>query len=141
MLKLKSKKIRRECTVEVRKGLFYSKDHEWVHEINESVVRIGITAYAQEQLGDVVFVELPETGGEVEKGEPFIVVESVKAASDVFSPVSGTITKVNELLEDQPELINETPYDDGWIAELELDDASLSDLMTAEEYEKYLKEV
>ncbi len=127
--------------MQVKKGLLYTKDHEWVQEINETIVRIGITDFAQDQLGDVVYVELPEKGMEVSKGEPFTVVESVKAASDVFSPVSGIVTAVNDQLEDIPELMNESPYDDGWIIEVEIDEASLLKLMNAEEYENYLKEV
>lgn len=127
--------------MQVKKGLLYTKDHEWVQEINETIVRIGITDFAQDQLGDVVYVELPEKGMQVSKGEPFTVVESVKAASDVFSPVSGIVTAVNDQLEDSPELMNESPYDDGWIIEVEIDEASLLKLMNAEEYENYLKEV
>ncbi|NMB39448.1 MAG: glycine cleavage system protein GcvH [Firmicutes bacterium] len=127
--------------MEVKKGLLYTKDHEWVQELSDTIVRIGITDFAQDQLGDVVYVELPEKGMEVSKGEPFTVVESVKAASDVFSPVSGTITDVNEQLEDSPELLNELPYSEGWIIEVEIDEFSLLKLMSAEEYENYLKEV
>ena len=106
--------------MEVRKGLLYSIDHEWVQEVSESVVRVGISAYAQDQLGDIVYIELPEIDAEVAKGESFTVVESVKAASDVFSPVSGKIVAVNEKLEDSPELINESPYDEGWIIEVKV---------------------
>ena len=127
--------------MEVRKGLLYSKDHEWVQEVSESVVRVGISAYAQDQLGDIVYIELPEIDAEVAKGESFAVVESVKAASDVFSPVSGKIVAVNEKLEDSPELINESPYDEGWIIEVKSDELELSDLMTAEEYARYIEEV
>ncbi|MGB4472902.1 MAG: glycine cleavage system protein GcvH, partial [Limnochordia bacterium] len=94
--------------MEVRKGLLYSKEHEWVQEISDSVVRVGITEYAQDQLGDIVYIELPEIDAEVAKGESFTVVESVKAASDVYAPVSGTVVAVNEKLEDNPELINES---------------------------------
>ena len=127
--------------MEVRKGLLYSKDHEWVQEVSESVVRVGISAYAQDQLGDIVYIELPEIDADVAKGESFAVVESVKAASDVFSPVSGKIVAVNEKLEDSPELINESPYDEGWIIEVKSDELELSDLMTAEEYARYIEEV
>lgn len=125
----------------VKQELLYSKEHEWVLEQSKSVVRIGITDYAQDQLGDVVFVELPELDMEVTKGEPFTVVESVKAASDVFSPVSGKIIAVNENLEDSPELLNESPYDEGWLIEVEVDNDSLKGLLSAKEYESYLKEV
>ncbi len=127
--------------MEIKKDLLYGQDHEWVEEISDLTVRIGITEYAQDQLGDIVYLEIPEVGEKVTKGEPFTVIESVKAASDVFSPVSGTITAVNTKLEDSPEMVNESPYTDGWMIEVKLDDPSLSDLMTAEEYESYLKEV
>ncbi|HOB08318.1 MAG: glycine cleavage system protein GcvH [Limnochordia bacterium] len=127
--------------MEVRKGLLYSKEHEWVQEISDSVVRVGITEYAQDQLGDIVYIELPEIDAEVAKGESFTVVESVKAASDVYAPVSGTVVAVNEKLEDNPELINESPYDEGWIVEIKCDELDLSDLMTAEEYARYIEEV
>lgn len=127
--------------MEVRKGLLYSKEHEWVQEISDSVVRVGITEYAQDQLGDIVYIELPEIDAEVAKGESFTVVESVKAASDVYALVSGTVVAVNEKLEDNPELINESPYDEGWIVEIKCDELDLSDLMTAEEYARYIEEV
>ena len=102
---------------------------------------MGITEYAQDQLGDIVYIELPEIDAEVAKGESFTVVESVKAASDVYAPVSGTVVAVNEKLEDNPELINESPYDEGWIVEIKCDELDLSDLMTAEEYARYIEEV
>ncbi len=127
--------------MEVKQGLLYSKDHEWVQEVSDTIVRIGITAFAQDQLGDIVYVELPEKDSQVIAGETFTVVESVKAASDVFSPVSGVITAVNEDLEDSPELINESPYDQGWIIEVKIDPTSLQKLLSAQEYENYLKEV
>jgi len=127
--------------MDVKSGLMYTKDHEWVKEVSDNVVRIGITDFAQDQLGDVVFVELPELNARVNKGEAFSVVESVKAASDVYSPVTGTIVAVNTELEENPELINESPYDRGWIVEVKLDELDFSDLMTAKEYESYLKEV
>jgi glycine cleavage system H protein len=127
--------------MEVRKGLLYSGEHEWVQEVSDTVVRVGITEYAQDQLGDIVFIELPAVNAEVVEGESFAVVESVKAASDVYSPVSGTVTAVNEKLEDSPELVNESPYDDGWMIEVKSNQFDFSNLMTAEEYERYLKEV
>ena len=127
--------------MEVRKGLLYSREHEWVQEVSDTVVRVGITEYAQDQLGDIVFIELPAVNAEVVEGKSFAVVESVKAASDVYSPVSGTVTAVNEKLEDSPELVNESPYDDGWMIEVKSNQFDFSNLMTAEEYERYLKEV
>src|SRR5690554_4390738 len=120
--------------MEVRKGLLYSREHEWVQEVSDTVVRVGITEYAQDQLGDIVFIELPAVNAEVVEGESFAVVESVKAASDVYSPVSGTVTAVNEKLEDSPELVNESPYDDGWMIEVKSNQFDFSNLMTAEEY-------
>ncbi len=119
----------------------YTKDHEWVRVI-DGTARIGITEYAQNELGDVVFVELPAPELIVEEGEGFAVVESVKAVSDIYAPVSGTVKAVNEALEDSPELVNESPFDEGWIAELEINDESqLKDLMTADEYDALLEEV
>jgi len=122
------------------KRMLFTKDHEWV-VVEGNIARVGITDYAQNELGDVVFVDLPTVGDTVEEGEGFAVVESVKAVSDVYSPVSGTIVKVNEELESSPELINESPYDQGWIAEIEIaEGAQLDDLMNAEEYQAFIKE-
>ena len=122
------------------KGLLFTKDHEWVR-VQGKVVVVGITDYAQDELGDVVFVDLPSVGDQVEEGEGFAVVESVKAVSDIYAPVSGTIVKVNTELEDSPELINESPYDQGWIVEIELAEGTqLDDLMSEEEYEAFIKE-
>ena len=121
--------------------LLYTKEHEWVL-VKGSVVRVGISDYAQNELGDIVFVDLPSVGDVVEEGEGFAVLESVKAVSDVYAPVSGRIVAVNEALEDSPELINESPMDKGWIAEIELDDAAqVGDLMNEQEYAEYLKGV
>ncbi len=120
---------------------FYTKDHEWIH-VKGKVCRIGITDYAQNELGDVVFVELPEQDTIVEEGEGFAVVESVKAVSDVYAPLSGKVVGINEALEDSPELVNESPFDEGWIVELEItDESQLKDLMTADEYDAFLEEV
>lgn len=125
----------------VPKEYMYSKDHEWIR-ITDKVARIGITDYAQNELGDVVFVELPEVDTIVEEGEGFAVVESVKAVSDVYAPLSGKVVGVNEALEDSPELVNESPFDEGWIVELEItDESQLKDLMTADSYEALLQEV
>lgn len=120
--------------------LKYSKDHEWV-KIDGSRVTIGITDYAQIQLGDVVFVELPEVGAEVAAGGGFSVVESVKAVSDVYSPVSGRVVEINEALADSPEMVNQDPYGDGWIAVVELSDSSeLNELLSSDAYEQLLAE-
>ncbi|OPX54988.1 glycine cleavage system H protein [Oceanospirillum multiglobuliferum] len=116
-------------------NLKYAASHEWVLDNGDGTVTVGITDHAQEQLGDVVFVELPEIGRHVDAGEEFSLVESVKAASDIYSPVTGEIIAVNEELEGAPETINEHPFEDGWIAKIKLaDDADLSDLLDAEGY-------
>ncbi len=118
--------------------LKYSKDHEWVK--NDGTV--GVTEYAQKELGDVVFVELPNVGKEIQKGHDLGVLESVKAVSNVFSPVSGKVKQINDLLVSEPELINKAPYTDGWIAEIEIKDKKeLDSLMNAAEYEKYVNEI
>jgi glycine cleavage system H protein len=118
----------------------YTDSHEWVETLDNGNVRIGITEHAQSALGDIVFVELPELDSYA-AGDECGVVESVKTASDIFAPVTGTIVAVNDALEDSPETINESPYDDGWIFEMELDNADdLDDLMTAEEYRNSIED-
>lgn len=118
--------------------LKYSKEHEWVRKRNGSAT-VGITSYAQDELGDVVFVQLPEVGSRVTQFEVMGVVESVKAASDLFSPVSGQVTSVNQKLFDHPELINKDPYGEGWLIEVELaDPKEFDNLLTSEEYEQSL---
>ena len=106
--------------MDIPKNLKYAKSHEWTLDNGDGTVTIGITEHAQEALGDVVFVELPEVGRELEAGEDFGVVESVKAASDVYAPISGEVLEVNEELEDSPETINEFPYQDGWLMKLKI---------------------
>ena len=114
----------------------YAESHEWVLDNGDGTVTIGITDHAQELLGDVVFVELPEVGSEIEKGSEFSLVESVKAASDIFAPVSGEVVAVNEALEDAPESVNEDPFESAWIAKVKLSDASeLDSLLDAAGYE------
>ncbi len=117
--------------------LQYTKTHEWVrHE--DDVVTIGITEHAQDELGDVVFVELPEIGTSFASGDSFGTVESVKAVSDLYTPVDGEVVEVNEALNDAPEKINEDSYGDGWIVRLRV--SGEADLLSAEEYEKLLEE-
>lgn len=117
----------------------YAKSHEYVH-IEGDTGTIGITDYAQKELGDVVFVELPQVGAELEAGDELGSIESVKAVSELFSPVSGTVTEVNEALADNPALVNTDPYGDGWMIRLKVSDATEADeLMSAEEYEEYLE--
>ncbi|PMP64035.1 MAG: glycine cleavage system protein H [Sulfurihydrogenibium sp.] len=125
----------------IPENLYYTKEHIWV-KIENDVATIGITDYGQKQLGDVVFVDLPEVGREVESGEVIASVESVKAVSEVYSPVSGKIISVNEDLANDPSVINADPYGDGWIADIQMSDPSeVEDLMTAEDYKAYLEEV
>ncbi len=116
----------------------YTKEHEWV-KTDGDIATIGITDYAQDQLTDVVFVELPEAGKKIEQNGNLCVVESVKSVSDVFSPISGEIVEVNKALEDSPELVNNEPFEGGWIAKLKIrNEAELDQLMTTEEYNKFL---
>ena len=120
------------------KELKYSRSHEWVEFLSEDKVRIGLTNYAVEELGDLVFINLPEVDDDVEIEEPFADVESVKAVSDVFSPVTGTISSVNEDLLDHPEVVNEHPYE-AWFIEVE-NVSEVEDLLTKEEYEEFIRE-
>lgn|SRR5574337_20583 len=126
--------------MEFPKDLKYTKEHEWV-KVDGSIATVGITDYAQDSLGDVVYVELPSEGGSVTKNEPFGVVESVKAVSDLYSPVSGSVAEVNDAIIDSPEVINDDPYGDAWMIRVEVHSPNdLSDLLTAEEYQKYIEE-
>ncbi|KAA0876214.1 glycine cleavage system protein GcvH [Nitrincola tapanii] len=120
------------------KELKYVASHEWIRDEGDGTVTIGITDHAQDLLGDVVFVELPEVGDQVSAGDDTGVVESVKAASDVYAPLSGEVVAVNEDLEDAPELVNSDPYGDGWFFRLRLTDpAELEDLLDAEGYAEH----
>jgi glycine cleavage system H protein len=118
----------------------YTKDHEWIM-VDESVGTIGITDYAQKELGDVVFVELPKSGDHVTAGETFGTIESVKAVSDLFSPVSGEVASVNSRLQNNPELVNSDPHGDAWLIKVQIEDRrEIEKLMTAEEYEAYIQQ-
>jgi glycine cleavage system H protein len=118
----------------------YSREHEWVKEDGNGTVIIGITDYAQEMLTDIVFVELPAIGKKVAQRDQLAVVESVKSVSDVYAPVSGEITEVNSRLEDEPDLINQDAFGDGWIVKMRLaDSAELKSLLTAADYEVLIK--
>lgn len=118
----------------------YSKTHEWV-EVDGKIATIGISNHAQEELGDVVFVELPEIGKEVKKGEVLCSVESVKAASDIYAPLTGKVIEVNTELDTTPEIINQDAEGKGWIAKLEfIDESELDDLMSEEEYKKFVEQ-
>lgn len=126
--------------MEIPEDLKYSREHEWVL-LEGNVVTVGITDFAQEQLGDIVFVELPAVGDKVTKDEPMGVVESVKAVSDIYAPVSGTVLEVNDDLPDSQEMINEDPYGDGWMVKIEMaDKTDLDELMDAEEYRQFIAE-
>lgn len=126
--------------MEFPKDLKYTKEHEWV-KVEGNTATVGITDYAQDSLGDVVYVELPQEGGTVTKNEPFGVVESVKAVSDLYSPISGSVTEVNDAIIDSPEAINEDPYGDAWMIKVEIgSDDDLEDLLTADEYQKFIEE-
>jgi len=125
--------------MEVLKDLFYTKEHEWV-SIEGNVATIGITDYAQHALGDITYVELPNVGVEVEQFEQIASVESVKAASDIFSPLSGKVVEVNKDVQDSPELINKSCYENGWLARVEIsDEEEKSNLMSAAEYRNFLE--
>ncbi|NEU56120.1 glycine cleavage system protein GcvH [Halorussus sp. MSC15.2] len=117
----------------------YSSEHEWV-ETTDGTARVGITDFAQDELGDVVFVELPDEGEDLTAGEEFGVVESIKAVSDLYAPVNGTVTAVNDALADQPELVNDDPFGEGWMLEVELaEDSGLDELLSAEEYREQIE--
>jgi glycine cleavage system H protein len=125
---------KRGGVMEIPQGLKFSKEHEWV-TTEDSVATVGISDHAQEQLGEIVYIELPAVGEKISKDDPFGVVESVKAVSDIYAPVSGTVIEVNEDLPDTPEVVNEDPYGDGWLIKVRVSDPTdLEDLMDADEY-------
>lgn len=124
----------------IPKDLRYTQEHEWV-KVEGNKVRVGITDFAQHELGDIVFVELPEVGDAVTLNEPFGSVESVKTVSELYSPVSGTVVEINEALSDSPEFVNESPYENAWMIVVELsDEAEVEALLTAEAYEALISE-
>ncbi len=124
----------------IPKDLRYTQEHEWV-KIEGNKVRVGITDFAQHELGDIVFVELPEVGDTVTFNETFGSVESVKTVSELYSPVSGTVVEINEALADSPEFVNESPYENAWMIVVELsNEAEVESLLTAEAYEKLISE-
>ncbi|MFH1018429.1 MAG: glycine cleavage system protein GcvH [Pseudomonadota bacterium] len=126
--------------MEIPEDLRYTKDHEWARlDKAKKIVTVGVTDYAQEKMGDVVYVELPDEGDQVIQSEPFGSVESVKAVSDLFSPVSGVVAEVNDTLVDTPEAVNDEPYNEAWMIKIKIQEiADVEDLMTAEEYKQYL---
>ncbi|MGB0458887.1 MAG: glycine cleavage system protein GcvH [Porticoccaceae bacterium] len=121
--------------------LKYANSHEWARVESDGTVIVGITDHAQDALGDIVFIELPESGAEVEAGSEIAVVESVKAASDIYSPVSGEIVEVNSALEDEPELVNGSPYEDGWLFSVKINSSEdFSGLLDAEGYQALVED-
>ncbi|MDA3933601.1 MAG: glycine cleavage system protein GcvH [Gammaproteobacteria bacterium] len=126
---------------EIKQDLHYTENHEWLEQQDDGSWRVGITDHAQAQLGELVFAELPEVGADVGQGEAVAVVESVKAASDIYAPVSGEISAINSDLEDSPDLVNTDCYGDGWLFAINVaDDSELEDLLDAEAYAEYLDE-
>ncbi|GAV23357.1 glycine cleavage system protein GcvH [Carboxydothermus pertinax] len=124
----------------VPKDLKYSREHEWI-KVDGNIGIVGITDFAQKSLGDIVFIELPGVGDEITAGDTFGVVESVKAASDLYAPVSGKVLEVNEEVIDSPQLVNEDPYGKGWMIKVEIsNEAELEELLSPEDYEKLLEE-
>ena len=122
------------------KDLKYTKEHEWVKQ-EDGTVRIGITDFAQAELGDIVFVELPEVDDEIKKDEPFGSVESVKTVSELYAPISGKVVAINESLSDSPEFVNESPYEKAWMIIVEPSDSSeLDELLSADQYEEVINE-
>lgn len=120
-------------------NLKYTKEHEWIRVEDDQIGVVGITDYAQSELGDIVYVELPQTGKVVKQLEPFGTIEAVKAVSDLFSPVSGEVIEVNERLKDSPDLINKDPYGEGWIIKIKINDLKeLNNLLSAEDYKKLI---
>ena len=120
--------------------LKYTKEHEWVR-VEGEFVKIGITDFAQSELGDIVFVELPEVGEEIKQDEPFGNVESVKTVSELFAPISGEVVEVNESLEDEPEQVNDSPYEEGWMIRVKpADPSAIDQLLTAEQYQAVIEE-
>ncbi|UII27750.1 glycine cleavage system protein GcvH [Fulvivirga maritima] len=121
----------------IPESLKYTKDHEWV-KIEGDTATVGITDFAQSELGDIVYVEIETEGEEVEKGEVFGTVEAVKTVSDLFMPISGTVEEVNSELESAPELVNEDPYEKGWLIKIKITDTDSSELLSAEEYKEVI---
>lgn len=124
----------------IPENLLYTKEHEWA-KIENDIATVGITDYAQSELGDIVFVELPQVGDTVTKDESFGTIEAVKAVSDLYAPVSGTVTEVNDTLDEIPETVNQSPYKDGWMIKIRMTDASEKDqLLSPDDYKKLIAE-
>ena len=122
----------------VPQSLKYTKEHEWVRE-DGGIVTVGITDHAQGELGDIIFVEFPEIGQEIERDEPFGTIEAVKTVADLFAPISGTVTEINEKLDDSPESVNQDPYGDGWMVKVSVSEAGeLDNLMSSDQYREMI---
>ena len=122
----------------VPQSLKYTKEHEWVREDGDTVT-VGITDHAQGELGDIIFVEFPEIGKEIERDEPFGTIEAVKTVADLFAPISGTVTEINEKLDDSPESVNQDPYGDGWMVKVSVSEADeLDNLMSSDQYREMI---
>ena len=120
----------------IPQSLKYTKEHEWVREDGDTVT-VGITDHAQGELGDIIFVEFPEIGQKIQKDEPFGTIEAVKTVADLFAPISGTVTEINETLDDSPESVNQDPYGDGWMVKVSVSEAGeLDNLMSAGQYQE-----
>lgn len=124
----------------VHEGMYFTKEHEWVQVDRDHVATVGITDFAQESLGDITFVQLPKEGDEIKKDDPFGVVESVKAVSDLYAPVTGRVVEVNEPVLQAPELLNDDPYEDGWLIKVEVKEFDPEGLLSKEEYKAYTEE-
>lgn len=121
--------------------LYYTKDHEWA-QVDENIVTVGVTEYAQEALGEIVYVELPEEGQKVTQGEPFGVIESVKAVSDLYAPVSGTVIEINSGLNDDPGVLNDDPMNNGWLVRIEMDsEKELANILRVPDYKKLIADL
>ena len=126
-------------TMHIPEELYYTKEHEWA-QVDENIVTVGITEFAQEQLGEIVYVELPEEGQKVTQGQTFGVIESVKAASDLYSPVSGTVIEINAGLNDDPSVLNDDSMNEGWLIRIEMDtEKELANLMRTPDYKKLVQ--
>jgi glycine cleavage system H protein len=124
---------------EIKNDLKYTETHEWL-KLKGNLAQIGITDHAQSELTDIVFVELPEIGKQVKKGEELCIVESVKSVSEIYSPITGKVTKINDKLEDTPEKVNESPYEEGWLVEIEIQDKSeINSLLDSDSYKKTIQ--
>lgn len=121
--------------------VFFTEDHEWVEVLGQNKIKIGITDFAQDELGDIVYVDLPEVGDEFGAGDEFGTVESVKSVSEILTPFAGTVVTVNDLIDDEPEMVNDDPMGEGWFIEVEVEDEiDTSELMNKEEYEAFIAE-